>query len=365
MPKKILIVSKYFYPTNSPRSFRTTELAKELARQGHQVKVITPDLGEEQHNFAKAHHIKLKKLKQVKSASFLNKLPRIINRVMTRLLQLLFEYPDIKLITSVKKALRDEKGYDLLISVAVPYPIHWGVASVWKKYKPANVWVADCGDPFMGDESDSFKHPFYFKYLEQKFCRHCDFITVPTKASIDGYYKEFRHKIKVIPQGFKFEEIEISNEKNDILSFGYAGNFIKNYREPFAFLDYLCHTNIDFKFYVYTSKRNFVKPYVKKLGDNLVVNQYIPRKALLKEFSKLDFVVNFDNKGSKQTPSKLIDYYIINKPILNIPYESFPRDTVNQFLHRKFNNQLIIENPGQYKIENVTKQFINLIAQKE
>jgi len=40
--KKILIVSGEFYPLNTPRSFRTTELAKEFARQGHEVTVLTP-----------------------------------------------------------------------------------------------------------------------------------------------------------------------------------------------------------------------------------------------------------------------------------------------------------------------------------
>ena len=40
-PKTILVVSSAFYPENSPRSFRTTELVKELARQGHQVTLYT------------------------------------------------------------------------------------------------------------------------------------------------------------------------------------------------------------------------------------------------------------------------------------------------------------------------------------
>ena len=44
--KRILIISSAFYPFNSPRSFRTTELAKEFARRGHQVKVITPSYPE-------------------------------------------------------------------------------------------------------------------------------------------------------------------------------------------------------------------------------------------------------------------------------------------------------------------------------
>ena len=33
--KRILIVSRSFYPDNSPRAFRTAELSKEFARQGH------------------------------------------------------------------------------------------------------------------------------------------------------------------------------------------------------------------------------------------------------------------------------------------------------------------------------------------
>jgi len=52
----------------------------------------------------------------------------------------------------VRKILKYEKDYDLMISFAVPYPIHWGVAwSITKKHKISEVWVADCGDPYMGD----------------------------------------------------------------------------------------------------------------------------------------------------------------------------------------------------------------------
>lgn len=39
---RILIVSGFFYPTNTPRAFRTTELAKEFARCGHEVTVMIP-----------------------------------------------------------------------------------------------------------------------------------------------------------------------------------------------------------------------------------------------------------------------------------------------------------------------------------
>ena len=42
---KIILVSNYFYPQNSPRAFRTTELAKAFSRQGHKVNVIVPSHG--------------------------------------------------------------------------------------------------------------------------------------------------------------------------------------------------------------------------------------------------------------------------------------------------------------------------------
>ena len=37
------------------------------------------------------------------------------------------------LIWKENKVLKQEKGYDLLISIAVPHPIHWGVAMAREK----------------------------------------------------------------------------------------------------------------------------------------------------------------------------------------------------------------------------------------
>lgn len=362
MPKKILILSRSFYPMNSPRSFRTTELAKEFIRQGHDVKVITPDLGEEQHNFAKAHHIQLKKLNDVKSAALLEKLPNSINRILTRILQLLFEYPDIKLIKNVKQALRDEKGYDLLVSVAVPHAIHWGVASIWNnKQKIAKTWVADCGDPFMKVTLDTFKHPFYFKYLEKDFSRKCDFITVPTKASIEGYYEEFHHKIKVIPQGFKFklDHYQKLYKPNPVVKFIFAGNIIPGRRDPRPLLDYLMSLDVNFKFILYTSKKQLLKEYTNQT-NKIEVKDYIPREEILKEMAKADFLLNINNGLKIQTPSKLIDYYIAGRPILSINSFDFDKQIIVEFLNANYTNAYKLQNPNQYKIERVAQNFLEL-----
>jgi hypothetical protein len=159
--KQILIVTQAFFPENSPRSFRATELAKEFSRQGHNVTVITPINNDLHPAFAIQHKLSIKdmgKFSWKQLAIKGNGIERLARRGIFRLSNLLFEYPGIQLYSLVKKSLKTEKGYDLVISIAVPYPVHWGVAAMWNHEKPlAKVWVADCGDPFMGDKTDSFR----------------------------------------------------------------------------------------------------------------------------------------------------------------------------------------------------------------
>jgi hypothetical protein len=364
--KEIAIICNSFWPDVNPRSFRATELTKELARQGHKVNLYKPNVTEAQRKFADEYNFILHDLGLFKREPLINgksKIKTQFARFFNRFAQLLFEYPDCKLFFLVKNAINKcNSKYDLCISIAVPYSIHWGTAYSIKKNHFATKWIADCGDPFMGDESDSFRHPFYFKYIEKWFCRKVDWISVPTENSYSGYYKEFWNKIKVIPQGFNFEEVKLANQTHNYgcPTFGYAGGVIPNYREPFDFLDYLCEISYDFKFVVYTKYPKYFQKYKAKLGNKILINDIADRLAVLYEFSTFDFVVNFDNKGDKQVPSKLIDYHIINKPILNIPFRKFDKAIFNEFIRGDYNNAFKISNPDQYKIENVSKKFLEI-----
>ena len=76
--------------------------------------------------------------------------------------------------------------------------------------------------------------------------------------------------------------------------------------------------------------------------------------------SKMDFVVNFENVGLTQTPSKLIDYAILQKPILSIKTGGFQPEVVTEFLRADYTHALTIENPDQYRIENVARRFLEL-----
>ncbi|MDI1318546.1 glycosyltransferase [Flavobacterium sp.] len=370
MSKKILIVTNGFYPEISPRSFRATELAKELARKGHAVTVCTHfrDVSKAfavQHNFEVIDLGDLTWPRPVVKGSGVGLL---IRRVIARFSSLLLEYPAIQLIPLIKKALKNEKGYDALISVAVPYPIHWGVARILDKNNPiAKTWIADCGDPYMGQENDTFKPPFYFGWVEKWFCRKADFITVPTQNSISGYYAEFHKKIKVIPQGFRFEDVTLYDGALDRekIIFGYAGMFIPGRRDPSEFLNYLNSLDESFKFefHIYTTTPQFVVSFVEASKGRIVIKAIVPREKLLYDLSKMHFVVNFENVGLTQTPSKLIDYLIIDKPVLSISYGNLQADIFQNFLEGNYEEKMVLPAKDKYRIENVAAKFIALASE--
>ncbi|MDH3752104.1 MAG: hypothetical protein OEU40_16095, partial [Gammaproteobacteria bacterium] len=83
------------------------------------------------------------------------------------------------------------------------------------------------------------------------------------------------------------------------------------------------------------------------------------------QMARMDFLVNFENVGSTQTPSKLIDYWLCGRPTLSL--RSFELDTslVDQFLERDYRNAFLIDQPEQYRIENVVDRFVALVRRTE
>lgn len=365
MSKKILIITSGFYPDQSPRSFRATELAKEFCRQGHSVKVVAPEkpgMNKLQQQFNFEYHSIGQLRWTIFNFSTKNKLGRLYNKVVNRALPLFLDYPNIELFFKVKKYLKSESTqFDILISIAVPYSIHWGVASAWNDNKVANVWVADCGDPYSLQENDTINPPFYFHWVEKWFMKKVDFITVPTENSYKGYFPEFHQKIKVIPQGFRFEDIKKGITKEDgVLRFGYGGGFILGRRDPTYFLQYLIDLpkDLKFEFHIYTKQLEIVQPF-SNVDGRIIVHPVLDRIHLLEKFSTFDFLVNFSNVGKSQTPSKLIDYAILNKPILQIE-QVLNIGIIHEFLNKNFVNQLVINDIDHYRIDNVTNAFLNL-----
>lgn len=364
--KRILLVSNGFYPEISPRSFRATELAAEFARQGHDVTVYTKNRNFDYTDFLSKNKFTLRmwgKARFPACPQFKGKIPGLLSRALSRILLMLLEYPAIEEMFRIKRVLKNENNYDLMISFAVPFPVHWGVA--WRrtqKHPIAKIWVADCGDPYMGCKTDSYKKFFYFKYVEKWWSRKTDYISIPVENARAAYYKEFHSKIVVIPQGFKIDQTENKDKYviNPIPTFAYTGMFIPGIRDPRQFLDYLLTLDQDFKFHIYTKDKSLLGPYRESLNSKLVVHDYIPRDELLKKLSQMDFLVNFDNNTRTQIPSKLIDYKLTGRPVMNITAK-LNGNIINGFMAGDYSHAHEIGDLDQFDIHNVAKQFISLI----
>lgn len=368
MKKKILIVCHSFYPIISPRSFRATELCKEFCRQGHDVTLLTHYDSVYHEPLMKEFGFKIIDLgERPKQLEFNSSMSRYHpRRVIRRILITFFEYPQILLMSMVKQQLKKLSGFDLMISLAVPHPIHWGVALTRNSnHRIAKKWIADCGDPFMlvPYAKGLGKKMFYFKFYEKAFCRKADYITIPNILMRKNFYPEFADKIRELPQGFKFEETKKhlkSYNENPIPTFIFAGNFYPDIRDPKEFIEILLGQDKDFRFHIYTKKTILIDAFLEKAQGRIIVHDYISREELLGVLSQMDFLVNIGYDPTTQLPSKLIDYYLTERPILNLPSKNINKDIVLEFLDGNYEHQFQYPNVDDYRIENICKGFLEL-----
>lgn len=361
---KIVVISAKCHPWNSPRAFRADELTKEFARLGHDVTLYSL-LGDYDYvTYSKSIGVNIKTLGKPRwglldttgggKRSFLVK---VIEHSIGKYL----DFPECALKRMVRDALNNEGEIDLLITIAVPHAIHFGASLA--KLDNVKKWVGDCGDPFMGNPFA--KKPFYMASWEKKWCRRADYISIPVKEGISAYYPEFRDKIHVIPQGFDFEDSSLVEYKRNALpTFAYAGYIYPGQRDPQKLLEFLIKWGGDFRFYIYTSPEcgDYLQPFKDVLKEQLIIHSYIPRKELLTKLSAMDFLINICNNSGVQQPSKLIDYAITKRPILNVS-TAFPEDegkTLSCFLDGDYSMACVVKDIEQYNIKNVAKQFLEL-----
>lgn len=352
---KVLIVSGSFYPIIAPRAFRTTELAKEFAREGHDVIVLIPETNFDYSEFLKEYPLIKFLYYKREILVFKNKLQWKLGRIF----ETLFCYPSVLSIRRIAKALKNYGKFDLTISIAAPHSNHWATDRIIR-HNPSFTrnWIADCGDPFMLLLND--RKMFYFKWIEKSWCRRCDYISVPFEGAVNAYYPEFRKKIRIIPQSFDMSAIKLADYvENDIITFGYCGRFLINKLDPRPIMDFLIKKNINFRFVVYTTQKELFTDYIDKLKDKLILHGFLPREEVIYEMSKMDFLL-FLPYNKYQRSSKLIDYSLTKRPILSIDSNNIDEEELMQFLNRDYSKQIIIDDIDRYDIKNVAQQFLNL-----
>jgi hypothetical protein len=289
----------------------------------------------------------------------------LIDKVLGRLFGKKYLFPNFEFYYRVQEILDKDYSYDAIISIADPHQIHWGLACYRKKNpdKFPKTWIADCGDPFMNNNLTKVYPPKFEKY-EHLFCQYADYITVPEEEAINGYYEQYHPKIEIIPQGFQFDwplenKIEL---RNNIPTFGYAGTFYEDIRNPQKFMELLCEIEQPFKFIIYSNHTKLIEPFQQKLNEKLEIRKGIPRAELLDELSKMDFLINLANVNRpNQIPSKLIDYSITGRPILNVNPSNPSQKEINLFLKKNYSSQTKITDVERYQIVNIIRAIIHLI----
>ena len=107
---------------------------------------------------------------------------------------------------------------------------------------------------------------------------------------------------------------------------------------------------------------------VRKFEFAFMITNYIMLKRN-KKFRKrllitiiISFLININNIGNVQQPSKLIDYALSKRPILSISSEFGETEQANfvQFLNHNYNNRTEVRNIEQFDIQNVCQNFIDL-----
>lgn len=361
---KFVLISLHYYPRISPRSNRTIELSKELARRGHDV-IVYSLLGKYDYSlYEKEFGVKVKNLGYstwglMDSEEKVH--PTLFKRIIRKYLGKWMWLPDREIISWVKSAIAREGDIDCLITIARPHVIHY--AASLADTRKVKRWIADCGDPFTLNPLKNY--PFYFSSYEHKWCRKCDFITVPFEGAKTGYFEQYHSKIRVIPQGFNFEEIVLKPySQHKVPHFAYIGAVYNNGRNPEKFLQYLTTIQKPFEFHIYCSDGtwSFFKKYADVIPEKIKHMGRKPRLELLSDLAAYDFVINFQNDSSSQLPSKLIDYSLIKRPILNVSSEflNSEKHSFEAFLEHNYSSQFIVENIDDYNIKNVANHFLEL-----
>lgn len=360
---KILIISNNSYPQQGPRAFRTAELSEELARQGHEVIVYSVCGKYDYTEYEKQTGVIMLDIKPKFATSGNDGYHRynLFDRLMFHYFHRLFLWPQCEFHFCIERIIKENPNMDLLITIAFPHSIHSGAARA-KRRNPAifpKKWIADCGDPFM--LNPFVKFPKYMKRFEDMWCQECDYIAVPTEESKEGYYKQYWDKIRVIPQGFDFSKTPIAEyKKNEVPTFLFMGSIYPGVRDPHSFMDYLLKYDKPYKF-IMMMRSPLEEKYVKESNGQI---EYIigkGRKDVIWECSKADFLINVTNPNTVQTPSKLIDYGISGRPVLDVPNIFEDSTTFDAFFNGDYSKEHKIDFLEKYKIENVAYGFLNLV----
>jgi hypothetical protein len=381
---RILVISYYYAPSNSPRAIRWSAICEHWAGEGMSIDVVccreTPNspgvaiedgvtvvrVADPASAFSRSLGISSRQKSEWRKdpMSRLRALPRSLTRRTLRFLR----WPDhaclwiVPAYRAANMLLRSQK-YDGMISVALPFSAHM-VGWLVQRKMIGTPWVCDYGDPYsFQPDSPPFNYRLYggaSRCFERRVLRLSKRVAVTTAETAAEFVSRLGADYKwvtTIPPLLKpIEAFELKQVNrpiaNSAIRLLFAGNLYKTIRNPrfaLAVIARLRQLSIDRKitmdFYGgHEECSGEFEPYLGTANDWLFLHGPIDRRTLLEEYARSNILVNIGNATPYQLPSKVVEYIATGLPILN--FASIERDSVGEFLRSHPQTLTVFEGPG-------------------
>lgn len=369
---RLLLIAYEFPPSPSPQSLRWTYLARELAAHGHEVHVLTADLGGTTPGLpalpdtVQVHRTfpgpvrgmmsVLRKRAARKAAATASagttpaappdagaplappiRPPRNWKQRISEAIQAIAAYihfPDLRgeWLPWGRRALRrllHELQPDLVISSHEPATtLQLGLLAQRAGFR----WHADLGDPVLAPYTPA-RWRGRSRRLERAVCQRADLITVTSQAT--AILLRERHgrtgPIQVITQGFDASRPPaVAGRAATPLRLLYTGSFYA-FRRADALLDAVtAQPGVRLEIAAVTVPEDVLAA-ARRAPDRIRLLGFMPHSAALDLQRQADVLVNIANADMTQVPGKIYEYLGSGRPVLHL---GSPDDAVGALLAR-------------------------------
>ncbi|MBE0680229.1 MAG: glycosyltransferase [Bacteroidales bacterium] len=261
------------------------------------------------------------------------KLKSVVTRVVRTLL-----FPD-SVITEGGRIRREalrltrEHKFDVVVLSAFPFTLMLSIRALRRKTE-AGV-ILDVGDPFYKNSKNGFIRDKLAFAFEKRYLKSVDRLIVTNAITRDHYLRNYAflepEQVAVVSHGVSASFIRAvrGNERDQAISrdpsvfrLAYAGQLYMKMREPFELYKAISRLNTQYppravRLDMYGSyNQEFLNcgpaaPYMSFKG-------LISHDDLIKTYLDYDAVVFIDNAYGMQTPGKIFEIALINRPVLCI-----------------------------------------------
>lgn len=375
---RLLLIAYEFPPSPSPQSLRWTYLARELDLLGHEVHVLTADLGGETPGLpALPARIRVHRTYPGPVRGMLAYLRKRRQRKMEA--GLVSTQDGVQDVGALETVIRPPRNWKQRVSEgiqAVAQYIHfpdirgewrpWGRRAlhqllttvspdvVISSHEPATTielallakrrgfhWIADLGDPVLASYTPARWRRRSAK-LERAMCQEADLLTVTTDATVALMQKRHGREgaFLVLPQGHDSRRTPGASAgvafERDRLELLYTGSFYL-FRRPDALLAGLLAVPEARLTIAAITVPESVMEAARRAPSQIRLLGFRPHGAILDLQRNADLLVNIANDDMTQIPGKVNEYLGAGRPLLNLGPGNDPVSRVLTHLKRGWN----------------------------